>query len=68
MTTCQTQKLPRSSQEAFETMNRRSMQTYTAPPTQPVVVVEDISNVEVENKYVQQKIAIISSGSAFLGG
>lgn len=67
MTTGQTQKLPRRSQEVFETTNRRSTQIYAAPPTQPVVV-EDISNVEVENKYVQQKIAIISSGAAFLGG
>lgn len=51
----------------YKTMNRGEMQIYAARPTQPVVV-EDISSVEVENKYVQQKIAVISSGSAFLGG
>lgn len=66
MATGQTQKLP--SQEVLETMNRRGMQIYAAPPTQPVVVVEYNSGVEVENKYVQQIIAIISSGAAVLGG
>lgn len=51
----------------YKTMNREAMQIYAAQPTQPAAV-EDISSVEVENKYVQQKIAVISSGSAFLGG
>lgn len=52
----------------YKTTNRGGMQIYATPPTQAAVTVEDISSVEVENKYVQQKIAIISSGSAFWGG
>lgn len=58
-----------SQSKRYKTMNRRGMQIHAAPPTQAAAAaVEDISSAEVENKYVQQKIAVISSGTAFLGG